>query len=172
MEPELDKPSRKKPFYPIHTALRKYLKAHGRDVALPISYNDLTHISYSVPILDKRGRDTYWEKALYDMKDWNYLREGLLKTYAILKTEGDYTFTSHLDLARIDYCTFGNSNPFRIRIVNRFNDNYDHFYIKQEDASRVYGLELEDILSPNRITFLTGNKSLVEEHIPGIPGDV
>ena len=106
------------------------------------------------------------------MKDWNYLREGLLKTYAILKTEGDYTFTSHLDLARIDYCSFGNSNPFRIRIVNRFNDNYDHFYIKQEDASRVYGLELEDILSPNRITFLTGNHSLVEEHIPGLPGDV
>ena len=172
MEPELDKPSRKKPFYPINTALRKYLKLHGREVALPISYNDLTHISYSVPILDKAGRDTFWEKALYDMKDWNYLREGLLKTYAILKTEGDFTFTSHLDLARIDYCTFGNSHPFRIRIVNRFNDNYDHFYIKQEDASRVYGLELEDILSPNRITFLTGNHSLVEEHIPGLPGDV
>lgn len=171
MEPEF-KPSRKKPFYPINSALRKYLKAHGRDVALPVSYNELTHISYSVPIADKYGRDTLWEKALYDMKDWNYLREGLLRTYAILKTEGDYTFTNHLDLARIDYCAFGNSNPFRIRIVNRFNDNYDHFYVKQEDASRVYGLELEDVLSPNRITFLTGNNSLVEEHIPGIPGDI
>ncbi len=171
MEPEY-KPSRKKPFYPINTALRKYLKAHGREMALPVSYNDLTHISYSVPITDKYGRDTLWEKALYDMKDWNYLREGLLKTYAILKTEGDFTFTSHLDLARIDYCAFGNSNPFRIRIVNRYNDNYDHFYVKQEDASRVYGLELEDILSPNRITFLTGNGTLVEEHIPGIPGDI
>ena len=169
---EPDKPSRKKPLYPINHALRKYLKMHGREVALPVSYNDLTRISYSVPILDKQGRDTLWEKALYDMKDWNYLREGLLKTYAILKTEGDFTFTNHLDLARIDYCSFGNSNPFRIRIVNRYNDNYDHFYIKQEDASRVYGLELEDILSPNRITFLTGNNTLVEEHIPGIPGDV
>jgi len=171
MEPEY-KPSRKKPFYPINTALRKYLKAHGREAALPVSYNDLTHISYSVPITDKFGRDTLWEKALYDMKDWNFLREGLLKMYAILKTEGDFTFTSHLDLARIDYCAFGNSNPFRIRIVNRYNDNYDHFYVKQEDASRVYGLELEDILSPNRITYLTGNNTLVEEHIPGIPGDI
>ena len=37
---------------------------------------------------------------------------------------------------------------------------------------RVYGLELEDILSPNRISFLTGNNSLIEEHIPGLPGDV
>lgn len=172
MESAKDKPLRKKEFFPINAALRTYLKKHGREVALPISYNDLTHFSYSVPILDNAGRDTLWEKALYDMNVWNYLRENLLKLYAIIKTEGDFTFTKHLDLARIDYCSFGNSNPFRIRIVNRFNDNYDHFYIKREDASRVYGLELEDILSPNRITFLTGNASLIEEHIPGLPGDV
>jgi hypothetical protein len=25
---------------------------------------------------------------------------------------------------------------------------------------------------PNRITFFTGNETLVEEHIPGLPGDV
>jgi hypothetical protein len=56
--------------------------------------------------------------------------------------------------------------------VNRYNDNYDHYYIKKEDASRVYGLELEHLLSPNRITFLTGRDTLVEEHIPGLPGDV
>jgi hypothetical protein len=171
MEQELDKPSRKKPLYPINSTLRKYLKNRGREVSLPISYNDLTHISYSVPVRDKVGRDTLWEKALYDMKDWEQLRQDLLNTYAILKTEGDFSFTKHLDLARIDYCSFGNTHPFRIRIVNRYNDNYDHFYVKQEDASRVYGLELEDILSPNHITFLTGNKTLVEEHIPGLPGD-
>jgi hypothetical protein len=123
-------------------------------------------------VLDAAGRDTFWEKALYDMDEWNHLREGLLQLYAILKTEGDFSFTKHLDLARIDYCAFGNSHPFRIRIVNRFNDNYDHFYVKREDASRVYGLELEDTLSPNRISFLTGNHSLIEEHIPGLPGDV
>jgi hypothetical protein len=169
---ELDQPTRKKPFFPINTALRRYLKTHGREAGLPVSYDDLTHFTYSVPVLDAAGRDTLWEKALYDLKDWNYLRDGLLKLYAILKTEGDFTYTRHLDLARIDYCSFGNSNPFRIRIVNRFNDNYDHFYIKREDASRVYGLELEHILSPNRITFLTGNNSLIEEHIPGLPGDV
>jgi hypothetical protein len=169
---ELDQPTRKKPFFPINTALRRYLKTHGREAGLPVSYTDLTHFTYSVPVLDAAGRDTLWEKALYDLKDWNYLRDGLLKLYAILKTEGDFTYTRHLDLARIDYCSFGNSNPFRIRIVNRFNDNYDHFYIKREDASRVYGLELEHILSPNRITFLTGNNSLIEEHIPGLPGDV
>ena len=36
----------------------------------------------------------------------------------------------------------------------------------------MYGLELEHLLSPNRISFLTGKDTLVEEHIPGLPGDV
>ncbi|RYE01650.1 MAG: hypothetical protein EOP50_01635 [Sphingobacteriales bacterium] len=172
MQQESDKPSRKKPFFPVNKELRHYLRQHGREIALPITYNDLLHISYSVPLKDKQGNDTLWEKASYDMRDWDYIRESLVQTYAILKTEGDLTFSKHLDVARIDYCTFGNSNPFRIRIVNRFNDNYDHYYIKREDASRVYGLELEHILSPNRITYLTNNGTLVEEHIPGLPGDV
>lgn len=172
MEHITDKPSRKKPFFPVNKKLRHYLKVHGREVRLPISYKDLQNISFSVPLKDKAGNDTLWEKALYDMRDWEYLRESLVNTYALLKTEGDVSFTKHLDVARIDYCTFGNSNPFRIRIVNRFNDNYDHYYVKYEDASRIYGLELEHLLSPNRITFLTGNGSLVEEHIPGLPGDL
>lgn len=167
-----EKPSKKKPFYPINTYLRQYLKTHGRDTRLPVSYNDLLNITYSIPIKDRDGNDTLWEKALYDMRDWEYIKAGLINLYAILKTEGDFTYTKHLDVARIDYCTFGNSNPFRIRIVNRYNDNYDHYYIKKEDASRIYGLELEHMLSPNRITFFTGHDTLVEEHIPGIPGDV
>ena len=166
-----DKPSRKKPMYPVNEKLRNYLKLHGREVRLPVSYTDLLHYTWSVPIKDKNGKDTLWEKTSYDSKQWDYIRDGLVKIYAILKTEGDYSFTKHLDVARVDYCTFGNSHPFRIRIVNKFNDNYDHYYIKIADASRVYGLELEHILSPNRITFFTCDNTLVEEHIPGIPGD-
>ncbi|GAC1447926.1 MAG: hypothetical protein NVSMB7_09010 [Chitinophagaceae bacterium] len=169
---EPDRPSRKKPMFPVNDKLRGYLKQHGREVKLPVAYRDLLHYTYSVPILDKNGRDTLWESVNYDLREWNYIRDGLVKIYAILKTEGDLTFTKHLDVARIDYCTFGNSHPFRIRIVNKFNDNYDHYYIKIADASRIYGLELEHILSPNRITFFTQNNTLVEEHIPGIPGDV
>jgi len=67
---------------------------------------------------------------------------------------------------------FGNSTPFRIRIVNAYNDNQDYFYIKKADASRVYGLELEHLLSPNRLNFMTSGGTLIEEHIPGVPGDV
>ncbi len=169
---EPNQPSRKKPMFAVHEPLRNYLKQHGREVRLPVSYNDLLRITYSIPLVDKNGKDTLWETVVYDMRDWEYIREGLVRMYAILKTEGDLTFTKHLDVARIDYCSFGNSNPFRIRIVNKFNDNYDHYYIKIADASRVYGLELEHLLSPNRITYLTYNNTLVEEHIPGIPGDV
>lgn len=167
-----NKPSRKKPMFAVSEMLRAYLKHHGREVRLPVSYNDLLRITYSIPLFDKNGKDTLWETVLYDMRDWEYIRDGLVRMYAILKTEGDLTYTKHLDVARIDYCSFGNSNPFRIRIVNKFNDNYDHYYIKIADASRIYGLELEHLLSPNRITYLTNNNTLVEEHIPGIPGDV
>jgi hypothetical protein len=167
-----DKPSRKKPIFPVKERLRKYLKHHGREVRLPVSYADLLHITHGVPVLDKQGKDTLWEAVSYDLRRWEYIRDGLVRIYAILKTEGDMSFAKHLDVARIDYCRFANSNPFRIRIVNKFNDNYDHYYVKLADASRVYGLELEHLLSPNRITFLTNNQSLVEEHIPGIPGDL
>jgi len=170
---EPNKPSRKKPIFPVIDPLRNYLKQHGREVKLPVSYQDLLlHMTFSVPLLDKNKQDTLWETVLYDMRHWDFIREGLVQMYAILKTEGDLTFTKHLDVARIDFCRFANSSPFRIRIVNKFNDNYDHYYIKQADASRIYGLELEHLLSPNRITFFTHHNTLVEEHIPGIPGDL
>jgi hypothetical protein len=71
----------------------------------------------------------------------------------------------------VDLCTYGNTQPFRIRIVNRVNDNFDYFYLKRADCSRVYGMELEHLLSPNRISYLTFENTLVEEHIAGIPGD-
>lgn len=167
-----DKPSRKKPMFPVSEGLRRYLKKNGREVRLPVAYSDLLRYTYSVPLLDKFGKDTFWEKTIYDKREWDYIREGLIRIYATLKTEGDLSFIKHLDVARIDYCSFGNSHPFRIRIVNKFNDNYDHYYIKLADASRIYGLELEHILSPNHITYFTHLDTLVEEHIPGIPGDV
>jgi hypothetical protein len=167
-----DAPSRKKPFYPVQTPLRLYLKKHSREVTLPVMYTDLTKITYTFPIKDKNGKDSLWEEARYDMREWEYIRDGLIKIYAILKTEGNLNFVSHWDVARIEYCAFGNSNPFRIKIINKHNGNYDHFYVKSADASRIYGLELEHILSPNRITFFTYFDTLVEEHIPGIPGDI
>lgn len=78
----------------------------------------------------------------------------------------------YLNVDAIDYCTFGNSKPFRIKVRNVLNDNFTYFYIKKADASRIYGLEFEHILSPHRINFLVYKDTLIEEHIAGIPGDV
>jgi hypothetical protein len=166
------RPSRKKPIFPVNAKLRNYLTEYGREVKLSAGYNDLTRFTYSIPLKDKNGKDILWETVTYDMREWDYLRESLVRMYAILKTEGDLSYINHLDVARIDFCRFGNSQPFRIRIVNKINDNHDHYYIKLADASRIYGLELEHLLSPNRITYFTHINTLIEEHIPGIPGDV
>lgn len=163
----------KKPFYPICERLRIYLKKYEREVRLPVTYDDLYNtLSYSVPLNDNNGKPTEWEKVIYDLREWQYLSEGLVDIYAILKTKGDPTFTKHWAVESIDYCPFGNSNPFRIRIVNRTNNNHDHFYVKKADASRIYGLELEHLLSPHRLAYFTHKRTLIEEHIPGIPGDI
>ncbi len=166
------KPSRKKPMFMVNEPLRLYLKQHGREMKHLVNYAELKRFTYSVPLKDRHGKDSMWETVSYDSREWDYLREVLVETYAALRTEGDLSFVPQLDLQRIDFCRFGNSQPFRIRIVNKFNDNYDHYYVKFADASRIYGLELEHLLSPNRITFLTCGDTLIEEHIPGIPGDV
>ncbi len=169
---ETDRPMMKKDAFPVSEELQSYLKKYGRDIKLPITYKDLLNYRFATALRDKKGKLTHWETAVYDLKEMEFLKEGLIKTYAILKTEGNLNYIKHLDVERIDFCEFGNSVPFRIRIINKVNDNYDHYYIKSVDASRIYGLELEHLLSPNRITFLHHKNTLVEEHIPGIPGDV
>lgn len=162
--------SRKKPFYPINNLLHKFLKYYGRDVKINVEYGDLLRYVGGVPLYDRNGKDTLWLTVFYSQSDAEQLHKALLEIYAILKTGGE--ITEHLSVQRIDFCTFGNSHPFRIRIVNNYNDNFDYFYIKKADASRIYGLELEHILSPNRISYIVHGDTLVEEHIAGIPGDM
>lgn len=167
-----DVPSKKKLFYNIQPRLRDYLLKYDRETKLPVQYSDLLRFNLMTSLLDKDGRDTLWHTVYYDEHEMQELFPNLTYIYALLNTDGDMQVMEHLSVARIDYCTFGNSKPFRVRIINRLNDNYDHFYVKVADASRVYGLELEHILSPNRITYLTDDDTLIEEHIPGLPGDI
>ncbi|HEY8735235.1 MAG TPA: hypothetical protein VIL90_11755, partial [Puia sp.] len=94
---QTNKPSRKKPIFPVNDLLRQYLQVHGREVKLPVSYGDLLHVAYGVPLKDKSGKDSLWETVSYDMQHWQYIREGLVKMYAILKTEGDMSVSKHLD---------------------------------------------------------------------------
>ncbi len=165
-------PTKRKPAYPICPGLRSYLAQYRRDVDLPVLYRDLMHFRESIPLNDVAGAPTLWESVMYDRHEMERLNAALCRLYALLRVQGDLSVMQHLYVDRIDYCTFGNSLPFRIRIVNSYNDNQDYFYVKKADASRVFGLELEHLLSPNRMNFLTNGETLVEEHVIGIPGDV
>jgi hypothetical protein len=164
--------SKKKLVYKINPDLRSYLVKYGREVKLPVEYEDLLRYHNSITLYDKEGRDTLWETVFYAPSDIADVYYNLKVIYAALKTNGDLSVTQHLVVDRVDLCIYGNTKPFRIRVTNSINDNFDYFYIKKADASRVYGLELEHILSPNRINYLTSGNTLIEEHIAGIPGDL
>jgi len=157
--------------YQISKGLRDYLCEYGREMNLPILYSDLLRYQDAITLYDKYGNDTLWISLLYTQDDMNHIHESLKEIYAILRANGDLSVMQHLYIDRIDLCLYGNSKPFRIRIVNKINDNFDYFYIKNADASRIYGLELEHLLSPNRISFVVDEDTLIEEHIAGIPGE-
>ncbi len=164
-------PSKKKIAYAISPALEGYLTKYRNKVDIPLQYEDLLRYHESIPLLDLEGNDTLWRTVYYNNHDHEEINRSLKLIYAFLKTDGDVEVLEHLSIARIDFCTFGNTQPFRIRIINRLNDNYDHFYIKRIDASRVYGLELENLISPNRLDYFMNQNTLIVEHIAGIPGD-
>lgn len=165
-------PTRKKLPYPVQPPLRRYLAAFTRELQLPVDYESLTHHAESYPLLDREGRDTLWRTVTFSPGEAREIYAGLRDIYALLRASGDTKRMSHLAVSRVDYCEFGNSKPFRIRIVNLLNDNQDYFYVKRADASRIYGLELEHLLSPNRMHFLVWGDTLIEEHVVGLPGDL
>jgi len=166
------RPQLKKPSFPIGDNLRSYLRKYRRERALPITYERLRGFTEAAPLIGADGKASLWESVVYDRLEMEALNEDLKYVYALIRVDGDLSFMRHLYVDRVDYCAFGNSAPFRIRIVNAFNDNADYYYVKRADSSRVYGLELEHVLSPNRMNYLTCGTTLVEEHIAGLPGDV
>ncbi len=161
----------KKPIFPVSDQLRNYLIATNREIEGPIGYQDLLRFNSSFTLFDKKGADTLWETLIYSESDRQYIHEALRKFYALLKVGGDLSVIEHLYIDRVDYCLYANTHPIRVRIVNRLNDLFDYYYIKQADASRVYGMELEHLLSPNKINYLVRGDTFIEEHIQGIPGD-
>ena len=164
--------SRKKPTYPINDELYDYLTMYNRNIKIPIFYDDLLRFSGSITVYDKHDNDTLWIRVYYPEFEQNEIDLSLKQMYNILHGDGTEDELDYLMVDEIDYCTFGNSKPFRIKIRNILNDNYAYIYVKKADASRVYGLEFEDILSPNRIHFLIYKDTLIEEHVMGIPGDM
>lgn len=163
--------SKKKIPFKISIGLRNYLHKYKRAIKVPIEYEDLLRYDNSIPLYDNKGVDTLWETVFYPQDEMKEIHFALRKIYSEIKAAGDVGVMQHLNIDRVDLCVFGNTRPFRVRIVNEVNDNFDYFYIKNADASRIYGLELEHLLSPNRISYVVHKDTLIEEHIAGIPGD-
>ncbi|KAB1067233.1 hypothetical protein F6U93_12505 [Tamlana haliotis] len=163
--------SKRKPSYPITSKLNAYLSRYNRNVEIPIFYDDLLRFQGSIVVYDKDDNDTLWIRVYYNEFEREEIESSLKKVYTIFHSDGNENILPFLSVDAIDYCTFGNSKPFRIKIRNVLNDNSTYFYIKTADASRVYGLELEHMLSPYNLNFLVYENTLIEEHIAGIPGD-
>ncbi len=163
--------SKKKPAYPVSKELDGYLDHYSRKIEIPIFYDDLLRFSGSVVVYNSEDEDTLWIRVYYSEFDRKEIDDSLKKVYSILHSDGSNNINQYLNVDAVDFCTFGNSKPFRIRIRNILNDNFTYFYIKKTDASRIYGLELEHMLSPYNLNFLVYKDTLIEEHIAGIPGD-
>ncbi|MCJ7466554.1 MAG: hypothetical protein MUO53_07655 [Maribacter sp.] len=164
--------SKKKLAYPVNEQLDAYLDHYNRKIEIPIFYEDLLRFSGSIVVYDSNDEDTLWIRVYYSESDRQDIDLSLKKVYSILHSDGSNSIIQYLNVDAVDYCTFGNSKPFRIKIRNILNDNFTYFYVKKTDASRVYGLELEHMLSPYNLNFLVYKDTLIEEHISGIPGDV
>lgn len=163
--------SKKKPSYPINDKLHDYLNEYNRNIRLPIFYEDLLRFQGSIVVYDKNDEDTLWIRVYYNEFERAEIDLSLKRVYSNLISDGNETIFKYLSVDAIDFCTFGNSKPFRVKVRNILNDNYTYFYVKKADASRVYGLELEHMLSPYNLNFLVYKDTLIEEHIAGIPGD-
>lgn len=163
--------SKKKPAFPVSEALDQYLNQYSRKIEIPIFYEDLLRFTGSVTVYDANDEDTLWIRVYYSEFDRKEIDESLKKVYSILHSDGSNNIHQYLNVDAVDFCTFGNSKPFRIKIRNILNDNFTYFYVKKTDASRIYGLELEHMLSPYNLNFLVYKDTLIEEHIAGIPGD-
>ncbi|MCO5724029.1 hypothetical protein [Robiginitalea marina] len=164
--------SRKKPAFPVCPELEAYLEEFSRKIEIPISYEDLLRFAGAVVVYDSLGEDTLWVRVYYSDSERQEIDLSLKRVYSILHSDGSDRIFQYLNVDAVDYCTFGNSKPFRIKVRNILNDNFTYFYVKKTDASRIYGLELEHMLSPYNLNFLVCGNTLIEEHIAGIPGDV
>jgi hypothetical protein len=164
--------SRKKPSFPVSKKLETFLDQYNRKTEIPILYEDLLRFAGSVVVYDEDGEDTLWVRVYYTDAERNEIDLNLKKVYSILHSDGTDHIFQYLNVDAVDYCTFGNSKPFRIKIRNILNDNFIYFYVKRADASRIYGLELEHMLSPYNLNYLVYKDTLIEEHISGIPGDI
>ena len=129
--------SKKKPSYKISKSLNDYLISYNRKIIIPIFYEDLKRFSGSVSVYNNKEIDTLWVRVFYSDFERKEIDENLKKVYNLLHSDGNELNIKFLNVDAIDYCTFGNSKPFRVKIRNVLNDNFTYFYVKKADESRI-----------------------------------
>jgi hypothetical protein len=162
---QADRPLMQKDRFAVSEPLLQYLYQYQRVYPFALRYPQLLHYRYTDAIRDKNGRHTHWEKVTYPDELWLHLLPELLHTGRLLLQKPDLC-----KVIAIDFCEYANSMPFRITMADDAGAVY-LYYIKWADASRVYGLELEHLLSNNTISYLYQEHTLIEAHIDGTPGD-
>jgi len=106
--------SKKKPAYPITDLLEDYLVEHSRSIKIPVFYDDLLRFQGAINLYDKNDEDTLWIRVYYSEFEREEIDLSLKKVYNILHSNGNVDNIEYLNIDAIDYCTFGNSKPFRI----------------------------------------------------------
>ena len=128
--------SKKKPFYPISKVLAGFLKSYDRWINTPIFYEDLLRFSGSVAVYDINDNDTLWVRVYYTDSERREIDYSLKKIYTLLHSDGNESGIQYLNIDAIDYCTFGNSKPFRIKIRNVLNDNFTYCLLYTSPSPR------------------------------------
>ena len=104
---------KKKPFFKISKSLEDFLKAYDRWINTPIYYDDLLRFSGSVAVHDANEIDTLWVRVYYTDTERREIDFNLKMIYSLLHSDGNESGIQYLNVDAIDYCTFGNSKPFR-----------------------------------------------------------
>ena len=92
-----------------------FLKKYDRWMGSSIYYEDLLRFSGSVIVYDKNDLDTLWVRVFYSDSDREEIDHQLKIIYTQLHSDGGDSSLPDLNIDAIDFCTFGNSKPFRIK---------------------------------------------------------
>ena len=117
----------KKPTYPLNEFFLDYLARFDRVSKVSINYDDLLRFSGFINVFDQNDVDSLWIRVYYSEFERNEIDLNLKKIYSYLHSDGNLEVVKFLSVDAIDYCIFGNSKRFRIKVRNVLNDNYTYF---------------------------------------------
>ena len=78
--------------------------------------------------MNKKDNDSLWVRVFYSDSDRIEIDKKLKEVYSLLHSDGSNITEPYLNIDAVDYCTFGNSKPFRIKVRNIINDNFTYWY--------------------------------------------